>query len=139
MKTLFIGLIAAGMLISACNQSGKNSTTVNTANAENAPVIKFEKETYDFGKIKTGDKVSYDFKFKNAGKSPLIIIDAVATCGCTKPVWPTAPVKPGEAGAIHVTFNSAAKMGLQDKMITITANTIPSQHMVHLIGEVTVK
>ncbi|MDB5125312.1 MAG: hypothetical protein JWP94_3441 [Mucilaginibacter sp.] len=139
MKTLFIGLIAAGMLMSACNQSGKGSTTVNTANAENAPVIKFEKETYDFGKIKTGDLVSYDFKFKNNGKSPLIIIDAVATCGCTKPVWPTTPIKPGESGAVHVTFNSAAKMGLQDKMITVTANTIPSQHVVHLIGEVTVK
>jgi hypothetical protein len=81
MKTLFIGLIAAGMLMSACNQSGNGSTTVNTANAENAPVIKFEKEVYDFGKIKTGDKVTYDFKFKNTGKSPLIIIDAVATCG----------------------------------------------------------
>jgi len=136
MKTLFIGLIAAGLLMAACNQSGNGSTTTNTANAANAPVIKFEKETHDFGKIKAGDKVTYDFKFTNTGKSPLIIIDALATCGCTKPVWPTTPVKPGDSGAIHVTFNSAAKIGLQDKMITISANTIPSQHMVHLIGEV---
>jgi hypothetical protein len=29
-------------------------------------------------------------------------------------------------------------MGLQDKQITITANTNPAQSMVHLIGEVTI-
>ena len=42
----------------------------------------------------------------------------------------------GEDGAIKVTFDSATKMGLQDKQITITANTVPAQNMVHLIGEV---
>ncbi|MDF2432288.1 MAG: hypothetical protein JWP44_1919 [Mucilaginibacter sp.] len=141
MKKLFLTLIAAGMLISACNQSnqtGNSATAANTtaANAADAPSMKFDKDTHDFGKIKSGDKVTYDFKFTNTGKSPLIITDAVATCGCTKPEWPKTPVKPGESGMIHVTFNSAGKMGLQDKMITITANTNPAQNMVHLIGEV---
>ena len=67
----------AGMLLSACNQSS-NQTAGNTtvSGAPNAPVMKFEKEAYDFGKIKSGDKVStYDFKFTNTGKSPLIITD----------------------------------------------------------------
>jgi hypothetical protein len=138
MKKLFLSLIAAGMLMSACNQTGNSATAGNTttANAADAPLMKFEKDTHDFGKIKSGDKITYDFKFINAGKSPLIITDAVATCGCTKPEWPKTPVKPGESGAIHVTFNSAGKMGLQDKQITITANTNPAQNMVHLIGEV---
>jgi hypothetical protein len=68
----------------------------------------------------------------------LIIKDAVATCGCTKPEWPKTPIKPGEEGEIKVTFNSAGKTGLQDKQITITANTNPAQSMVHLIGEVTI-
>ena len=99
--------------------------------------MKFEKETHDFGKIKTGEKVTYEFKFTNTGKSPLIIKDAVASCGCTKPEWPKTPIKPGESAAIKVTFNSLGKMGLQDKQITITANTNPAQSLVHLIGEVT--
>jgi Protein of unknown function (DUF1573) len=141
MKALFLSLLAAGMLMTACNQSNKSggasADNTTTANAENAAVMKFEKDTHDFGKIKTGAKVTYDFKFTNTGKSPLIITDAVATCGCTKPVWPKTPVKPGESGAIHVTFDSAAKMGLQDKQITITANTNPAQSRVHLVGEVT--
>jgi len=142
MKRLFLTLLAAGMLMTACNSNTTGSATADnttTANAANAPVMKFEKETHDFGKIKSGDKVTYDFKFTNTGKTPLIITDAVATCGCTKPEWPKTPVKPGESGAIHVTFNSAAKSGLQDKQITITANTTPAQNRVHLIGEVTLK
>ncbi|MBB5397622.1 MULTISPECIES: DUF1573 domain-containing protein [unclassified Mucilaginibacter] len=142
MKKLFLCAIAAGLLITtACNQSSHsaNAAVAATGNvaATNAPVMKFEKETHDFGKIKEGEKVTYEFKFTNSGKSPLIIKDAVATCGCTKPEWPKAPIQPGQAGAIKVTFNSAAKMGLQDKQITITANTNPAQNMVHLIGEVT--
>ncbi|WPU92672.1 DUF1573 domain-containing protein [Mucilaginibacter sabulilitoris] len=152
MKKLFLSLITAAALLSACNQtSGNGSTAENSndsaatkteatsANAANAPVMKFEKESHDFGKIKTGDKVSYDFKFTNNGKSPLIITDAVASCGCTTPEWPKTPVKPGESGLIKVVFNSAGKSGLQDKQITITANTVPAQNMVHLIGEVLTK
>ncbi|HEX8019533.1 DUF1573 domain-containing protein [Mucilaginibacter sp.] len=140
MKKLFLSLVAAGMLFSACNSStvGNSSTTTadSAASAANAPVAKFEKESHDFGKIKEGDKVSYDFKFTNTGKSPLIITSARATCGCTTPTWPKAPVKPGESGVISVTFNSAGKSGLQDKQITVTANTQPAETMVHLIGEV---
>jgi hypothetical protein len=151
MKKLFLSLAAAGLLFSACNQTQGNASTATTgdstakqtaattANAATAPLMKFEKESHDFGKIKQGDKVSYDFKFTNNGKSPLIITDAVASCGCTTPEWPKTPVKPGESGIIKVVFNSAGKTGLQDKQITITANTVPAQNMVHLIGEVLTK
>jgi len=138
MKRLFLGLMAASMLMVAChsNQSGATASNGTTANASDAPVMKFETEHHDFGKIVSGDKVTYEFKFTNTGKSPLIITDAVASCGCTTPTWPKQPIKPGEAGGIKVTFNSAGKMGLQDKQITVTANTKPAQNLVHLIGEV---
>jgi ABC-type glycerol-3-phosphate transport system substrate-binding protein len=156
MKKLFLGIAALGML-AACNQTTKTSNTTQSTAATTttapgasplttkaptaeetaaAPVIKFEKDTYDFGKIKQGDKVSYNFKFANTGKSPLIITGAVASCGCTTPEWPKAPVKPGDKGVIKVTFNSTGKMGLQDKLITITANTIPTSTLAHLTGEV---
>jgi hypothetical protein len=136
MKPLFVSLLAVGMLFSACHNSNNSTAGKTTANAADAPLMKFEKVTHDFGKIKPGDIVNYDFKFTNAGKSPLIITDGYATCGCTKPTWPKTPIKPGDSGVIHVTFDSKGKMGLQDKLITITANTNPAQNMVHLIGEV---
>ncbi len=126
------------MLFSACNSAGSKTAGNTTASAENAPVMKFEKESHDFGKLIVGNKVSYDFKFTNTGKSPLIITDGFASCGCTKPTWPKTPIKPGENGIIHVTFDSRGKSpGLQDKLITITANTTPAQNAVHLIGELT--
>jgi len=142
MKKLILGMFAVSALL-ACNQPAKTTdqgaATTTTANAANAPVMKFEFDSHDFGKIKQGDKVTYEFKFTNTGKSPLIITNAIATCGCTTPEWPHAPLQPGEGGNIKVTFNSAGKSGLQDKLITITANTNPAQSMVHLIGEVLTK
>ncbi len=143
MKKLFLAIMAISMLM-AChsNQSNNNLASANgatTANAGDGPVMKFDKDTHDFGKIKGGDKVTYTFQFTNTGKSPLIITDAVASCGCTKPEWPKEPIKPGETAGIKVTFNSAGKVGLQDKQITITANTTPAQNLVHLIGEVEMK
>ena len=90
-------------------------------------------------KAQAGEKITYEFKFNNTGKSPLIISDAKASCGCTVPEWPKEPVMPGQGGKIKVTFDSAGKSGLQDKQITVTANTNPAQNIVHLIGEVLTK
>jgi hypothetical protein len=129
MRKLFFGLMAATMLM-ACHQ---NNTTTAGATA----TIKFTEDKFDFGKIKQGDSVMHQFAFVNDGKAPLIITDATATCGCTKPEWPKEPIQPGEKGTIKVTFHSAGKSGLQDKMITVTGNTNPAQSMVHLTGEVT--
>jgi hypothetical protein len=96
----------------------------------------FEKGNYDFGKITQGEKVSYSYKFKNSGKSPLIILNATATCGCTVPVVPKDPIKPGEEGEIKVVFDSNGKSGMQDKVITVTSNAQPHIASLHLTGEV---
>jgi len=130
-------MLATVSMLMACNQQNNSSKTTeaNTATA-NGPVLKFDKEIYDFGKIKAGDKVSYSYAFVNTGKSPLIITDAVASCGCTIPSWPNKPINPGAKEAIKVIFNSEGKSGLIDKQITVTANTVPAQTLVHLIGEV---
>jgi len=141
MKKLFILFFAAASL-SACQQSrsaGTADSTVATmppVAAADAAVISFESGMYNFGKIRQGEKVNHEFKFKNTGKSPLIITNATATCGCTTPDIPKAPIKPGESGVIKVVFNSAGKSGMQDKIVTITSNANPSTTEVHLIGEV---
>ena len=141
MKKIFV-LILAAASFAACQQSKSSETTDSNVNAvpviaaADAGVISFESGMYNFGKINQGDKVKHEFKFKNTGKSPLIITDATATCGCTIPEIPKAPVQPGESAVINVVFNSAGKMGMQDKIVTITSNGNPSTTEVHLIGEV---
>jgi len=150
MKKVLLGL-AALVMLTACNETYKDqnsatgsanapatAATASNADPVTAPVMKFDQDSYNFGKIMQGDSVVHDFKFTNIGKTPLIITDAVATCGCTKPEWPTAPIKPGEGGQITVTYNSVGhNPGLIDKMITITANTNPAESTLHLVGEVT--
>ena len=89
------------------------------------PSFEFAEESHDFGTITEGEVVEKVFKFKNTGDAPLIISSATASCGCTVPVWPKDPIPVGEEGEIQVRFNSAKKPGIQNKTVTITANTYP--------------
>jgi len=136
MKKLLIGALSLSLL-AACAGNTTSTTAANAAvTPANAPKIKFDNDAFDFGKLKKGDKVSHEYKFVNTGKSPLIISDSYASCGCTKPEWPHTPITPGGSGIIKVTFDSAGKSGLMDKQITIVANTVPATSVVHLVGEV---
>ncbi len=146
MKKLFI-LALVAVSFAACQNSGKNNTTADnesTVHADHETVVSagepavmsFETENYNFGKIAHGEKVSYSYKVKNVGKSPLIILNATATCGCTVPEIPEKPIKPGEEGEIKVVFDSQGKSGMQDKVITITSNGEPNIASLHLTGEI---
>lgn len=130
------------MLFIACNNnktatdaSQKDTLAVQT-DSTSAAAITFEQTTYDFGQVNEGEKVSYQFKFKNTGKSPLIISNAMASCGCTVPDYPKTPVAPGQDGLISVVFNSANQSGKQNKIITISSNAVPPITEVYLTGEV---
>ena len=98
------------------------------ANAQTAPAegpkaeIVFEQTLHNFGDIHQGDVVTYVFKFKNTGKAPLVLSNVLVTCGCTAPEWPKEPILPGKKGEIKVSFNSAGKMGAQNKVITVQSN-----------------
>ena len=72
--------------------------------------IKFDKVTHDYGTFKESDGVqTCVFTFTNKGDKPLVINQAVASCGCTVPEYPKTPIKPGEKGQIKVTYNGAGK------------------------------
>ncbi len=142
MKKCFLVLGVAIFLFTGCSNNGStksdtNSTDTTSISTKGAAAMTFKEETYDFGKIKDGEKVSHDFIFENTGEAPLIILNATATCGCTVPEWPKEPIAVGGTAKITVVFDSAGKVGLQDKVVTILANTVPNTTQIHLIGEVT--
>ena len=87
------------------------------------PKFQFDKEEHNFGEIYDGDIVTHTFSFKNVGETPLIIAKATASCGCTVPSWPKQPIPAGRSWQIKVQFDSRNKPGIQNKVITITANT----------------
>ncbi|MBK9254367.1 MAG: DUF1573 domain-containing protein [Saprospiraceae bacterium] len=102
--------------------------------------IKFDNDTYDWGKVMDGESVTHIFKFTNTGKEPLIINNAKGSCGCTVPEWPKEPIAPGKTGEIKVVFDSKGKgaVGGKDdsKRVTITANTDPVDTYLTIKGKI---
>nr|MBS0037803.1 DUF1573 domain-containing protein [Saprospiraceae bacterium] len=111
-------------------------TLSGDADTTNIPVISFDREVIYFDTIPEGTVIEETFKFTNTGKPPLWITDARSTCGCTVPDYPKEPIPPGEGGEIKVRFNTADKYYLQDRPISIFANTIPGRSVVRLRGYV---
>ena len=107
------------------------------AGFKDSTIVQMIDSVYNFGKIAEGDKVEYNFRFRNIGKNSLIVSDAVASCGCTVPEKPDAPVAPGQVGFLKVVFNSKGKMGDISKEVTVTSNAYPSFPKLLLKGEVT--
>lgn len=97
--------------------------------------FKFEKETYDFGKIPLTKPVSVEFKFTNVGDQPLILTKVETTCGCTVPTYTQTPVKKGESGTIKVTYTPAGSPLPFSKSITITSNAKTTTKVLYIKGE----
>lgn len=116
--------------------------TVETPKIANNPVnqkttrITFEKYMHEFGKIKQNSVNKYSFKFTNTGDEPLIISDAQGSCGCTVPNYPKEPIAPGKSATIDVEYKPGMQEGMQDKKVTITANTEPAQTILTIKAEV---
>jgi hypothetical protein len=138
---LFAGVLA--LFLASCGGDKKVSNDISTNDVMNSksgdgsengdiPVMKFEEEAHDFGRITQGEKVSYAFKFTNTGKSNLIISSAAGSCGCTVPEWPKEPIAPGKEGKINVVFSSEGKSGLQEKTITVVTNCEPSTQVIRI-------
>ena len=98
--------------------------------------IKFEELSHGFGKIKQGEVIKHDFKFKNVGKAPLVIKKVDVSCGCTFPSYPFIPIEPGKEGVIGITYDSKNKAGRQKPTITVVTNGSPRTLKLHLEGYV---
>jgi hypothetical protein len=114
---------------------------VGTTYAQQAPAkqafaaFTWDATAHDFGKIKQGTPVTHEFKFTNTGKTPLIITNVQASCGCTTPSWTKEEVMPGGTGFIKATYNAAA-VGAFNKTVTVTANIESGFVQLTIKGEV---
>jgi len=134
-KKIFALIIPVFVLMTCISCNSNSGASPGVANNQDSaggtyekgalPVMSFEKDFHDFGRLSSGEKVTYAFKFKNTGKSLLIISHVGTSCGCTVSSFPKQPIKPGEEATIDVIFDSQGKHGLQSKVITVFANTEP--------------
>lgn len=99
--------------------------------------IKFDKTTHDFGTFsESSPKVSCVFTYTNVGNAPLIINQAVASCGCTVPEYTKTPVQPGDKGEIKVTYNGTGRFpGHFKKSITIRTNGVVEMTRLYIEGD----
>ncbi|MBR5102663.1 MAG: DUF1573 domain-containing protein [Muribaculaceae bacterium] len=127
MNKKLIFILAAIFLVSIC---------VKADETEKFASIEFNERSHDFGTIKDKDgPVSYEFEFKNTGNKPLVIVDVLASCGCTRPEFPTKPIKPGKKGKIKVTYSPYGRPpGPFSKTVKVKSNAKESRVILLIQG-----
>jgi len=131
MKTFIFSLLCVVLLTSTVFAQDKS---VNKSNKK-APEITFKNTEYDFGTIPYGAEATYDFVFKNTGKSPLILTNVRSSCGCTIPSWTKLPIPKKKTDKISVKYNTH-RMGNFHKTITVISNAKNSPIVLTITGKV---
>ena len=99
-------------------------------------VITFKHTEHNFGKFKESKEQTFTFKFKNTGDKPLVIEQAVASCGCTIPTYTQAPIAPGKSGEIKVVYNGKDKSADEfKKVITVRSNASNELVRLYIMGD----
>ena len=147
MKHKYILLFLSVFLFAACDHASKQGDIdvdlihkPNSAEgydqSEPMPVMAFDCDLHDFGRISQGESISYSFHFLNKGRRDLVISGCTATCGCTVADYPRGRIAPGGDGYITVTFNSQGKTGQQYQEVTVSSNAQPSKNVLKIVAQV---
>lgn len=122
-------LLFIGMMTISINAQEKTTDTKD----QNAPVFEFVTDVIDYGTINVDADGTRVFKFKNIGKSPLVIERIQSSCGCTVPKKPEQPIMPGTTGEIEVKYNTHTPGGFS-KAITVFSNATEPTKMLRIKG-----
>ncbi|MFM9911717.1 MAG: DUF1573 domain-containing protein [Chitinophagaceae bacterium] len=154
MKNFFCTALSLTLFVSCLNKTDKengapaNSGTTKVPNATTTepPVKETDPSNFtsmvwidsskSMGAITQGEVLKISYRFKNTGTKPLIIESVKPGCGCTIADYPKQPISPGQEGEVKAEFDSHGKEGMQNKNISVTANT--SVHNYTLVFDVTV-
>ncbi len=108
------------------------------ASNPNAPVIKFDKTTHDYGTIEQHGDGTCEFTFTNEGKEPLILTNVRSSCGCTTPTWPREPILPGQSKVIKVKYDTK-RIGIINKTVHVYSNATTPSVTLRIKGKVVTK
>ncbi|HEU0110617.1 MAG TPA: DUF1573 domain-containing protein [Flavisolibacter sp.] len=138
----YLAVLFSGILIWSCSNTDQKTASADQATQDSLAQIALSDTTnfselqwidstsQDLGKLTEGQVVDITWRFKNAGTKPLVVTNVMAGCGCTVAEKPEAPLAPGEEGVIKAKFNSQNQVGMQNKSVTVQANT--SENVYHL-------
>ncbi len=136
MKKLIILLVLPMFMALYANaQTTPTTATPVAAGNPNGPIAKWDKMINDFGDIAFNIPKEAQFTLTNAGKEPLIISSARASCGCTNLKYSAEPILPGKNSIISATYN-AASQGIFTKTVTVTTNADANPVILQIKGNV---
>jgi len=133
---IFSGFIVLGSCNIRNSRDRQDKASTTAVHFKDSTTVQLIDSVYNFGKVAEGEKVTYNYRFRNTGNNALIISSATASCGCTVPEKPEEPIKPGETGALKVVFNSEGRVGPTHKTVTVISNAYPEFPVLQLKGEV---
>lgn len=119
MKRIIIGILAI--------------LPLGMVNAADKAKIEFKETSYIMENV-LGETSEHVFVFKNTGGAPLVVTDAIPSCGCVKPSWTRQPVQPGDTGSVHVYYTSKVS-GSFHKTIKVYSNAQGKKPVLTITGE----
>ena len=124
-NTIF-SIFAAAFLFMAASASAQSTFD---------KVVSVDKVVHDFGDIFTDQgPVSCTFTFKNISDKPILLLQAVSSCGCTTTEWTREPLQPGKTGTVSATFDNEDGPYPFDKTVTVYVNEVKKPIVLHLRG-----
>jgi len=128
-RIIYLAIVAVMMMIADTASAqwtdifGSNGGG-NAAKAElstnKASTVKWEALEKNLGDVKQKVPTLVEFTFTNTGDKPVMILDAEASCGCTKLTFKREPVAPGKTGTISTVYVSEdGETGIFNKSITV--------------------
>ena len=99
-------LVAAGCIVGCFAQQQNKDAVTEVAEYSNN-----DKDTWDFGEIKVGSRISHEFILENQTQDELKIKNVSTSCGCTVAEVKKKILAPGEKTTIFVEFDSTGYTG----------------------------
>ena len=113
------------------------ASIVSRAQTDFEGVVRFDKTIHNFGDILLSDgPQKCEFTFTNISNKPIVVHKAISSCGCTEPLWPAAPLRPGESGKIKVTYRNDQGPYPFDKTITVYVASLSQPVRLYIKGNV---
>ena len=132
-RTIFLAVLCAVFCMGHAQENRVSGPNPN----EKKETLSFNKTEHDFGVIpEAGGEVECEFTVENTGATPLIILKATPSCGCTVAGWTEEPIAPGKKGFVKATFNPKGIKAPFTRSITVYTSGNPERVTLTLKGDV---
>ena len=100
--------------------------------------LSFDTLSHDFGTIaEDGGSVEYLFRCRNISASPIVILAARSSCGCTKVEFSRKPIPPDSTATLRVIFNPMNYPGAFARKVVIATSEGTLKEQLLIKGVVT--